>query len=91
MFIRIISVYKRFKDKLVSDTELESKIYTQIHTHRINIYIVHMGFSCVSDGKESALCRRLRFNLWVRKILWKGNGYPLRYSSMENPIDRGDR
>ena len=42
------------KDKLVSDTELESKIYTHIHTHRINIYIVHMGFSCDSDGKESA-------------------------------------
>ena len=52
MFIKIISVYKRLKDKLVSDIELESKIHT--HTYSINIYTVHMGFSRDSDGKESA-------------------------------------
>ena len=26
---------------------------------------------------------------WVRKILWKGNGNPLWYSCLENPMDRG--
>ena len=29
------------------------------------------------------------FNPWVGKIPWKGNGYPLQYSSIENSIDRG--
>ena len=43
-----------------------------------------------SDGKKSALkCRRPGFNLWVRKIPWKGNGSPLQYSCLENPMDGG--
>ena len=45
------------------------------------------------NGKESASqCRRHRrheFHLWVGKIPWKGNGNPLQYSCLENPMDRG--
>ena len=33
--------------------------------------------------------RRLRFDPWVGKILWRGNGNPLQYSYLENPMDRG--
>ena len=38
------------------------------------------------SGKESACqCRRSRFDPWVGKIPWKGNGNPLQYSFLENP------
>jgi len=40
--------------------------------------------------KESACqCRRLRFNPWVKKIPREGNGNPLQYSCLGNPMDRG--
>ena len=45
------------------------------------------------SGKESTCqCRRLRrhrFDPWVGKILWRGNGNPLQYSCLGNPMDRG--
>ena len=34
-------------------------------------------------------CKRRVFNPWVRKIPWRGNGNPLLYSCLENPMDRG--
>ena len=44
-------------------------------------------------GKESTcLCRRHRkcgFDPWVRKTLRGGNGNPLQYSCLKNPMDRG--
>ena len=44
-----------------------------------------------SDSKESAWqCRRCRFNPWVGKIPRGGNGNPLKYFYLGNPIDRGD-
>ena len=33
--------------------------------------------------------KRLRFNPWVRKIPGGGNGNPLQYPCLKNPIDRG--
>ena len=33
--------------------------------------------------------RKPRFDLWVRKIPWRRDGYPLQYSCLENPMDRG--
>ena len=51
------------------------------------------GVTGVSARKESEKqCRRHRrdwFNLWVGKILWKGNGNMLQFSCLENPMDRG--
>ena len=45
------------------------------------------------SGKESTWqCRRLRrhrFDPWVGKIPWRGNGNPLQYSCLGNPMDRG--
>ena len=46
------------------------------------------------SGKESACqCRRHGFSPWVRKIPWrrewKGEGNPLQYSGLGNPMDRG--
>ena len=42
------------------------------------------------SGKESTyLCSRCGFDPWVRKIPRRGNGNPLQYSCLENPMDRG--
>ena len=41
-------------------------------------------------GKESACqCRRHRLHPCVRRYHGKGNGNPLQYSCLENPMDRG--
>ena len=34
-------------------------------------------------------CRRSRLDPWVRKIPLEGNGNPLQYSCLGNPLDRG--
>ena len=48
------------------------------------------GFTCSSDGKESA-CNAgyLDFILGSERYPGKGNGNPLQYSCLENPMDRG--
>ena len=33
--------------------------------------------------------RRLEFDPWAKKIPGEGNGNPLQYSCLENPMDRG--
>ena len=53
-----------------------------------------MGFQGGSVVKnlsmqETLETQRVRFDLWVRKIPWKRNGNPLRYSSLGNPMSRG--
>ena len=48
------------------------------------------GFTGGSMVKESAFqCRRCRFNPYVRKIPGEGNGNSLKYSRLENLMDRG--
>ena len=54
------------------------------------------GLSCVAQQWRICLqCRRYGFDSWVRKILGsgrspgEGNGNPLQYSCLENPMDRG--
>ena len=48
-----------------------------------------------ASGKESTCqCRRHKrcdFDPWVGTIPWRGHGDPLRYSCLENPMDRGAR
>ena len=34
-------------------------------------------------------CGRPRFDSWIGKIPWEGNGNPLQYSCLENPTDGG--
>ena len=33
--------------------------------------------------------QEMRFDPWVSKIPWRGNGYPLQCSCLENSMDRG--
>ena len=41
-------------------------------------------------GKESACqCRRPGFDPWEGRSSGEGNGNPLQYSCLENPMDRG--
>ena len=72
-------------------------IYIYIHTC---IYIYNFffcvashfltrGFPDGSDGKESVCNGGDGFSPWVGKILGKGSVYPLQYSCLENPMDRG--
>ena len=39
--------------------------------------------------KNLPAMQRLGFNPSVRKIPWRGGNYPLQYSCLENPMDRG--
>ena len=42
------------------------------------------------SGKESSSqCRRCGFNPWMGKIPGEGNGNPLQYPRLGNPMDRG--
>ena len=58
-----------------------------IHTH---IYMHLWGFPANSVGKESA-CNAGDQDLIPRsgRSLGEGNGNPLQYSCLENPMDRG--
>ena len=43
-----------------------------------------------SDGRVCLQSRRPGFDLWVGQIPGEGNGSPLQYSCLENPMDRGE-
>ena len=52
--------------------------------------IIKFGFPRWLSGKESAYqLRRRSFDPWVGKSLGEGNGNPLQYSCLGNPMDRG--
>ena len=57
------------------------------------MYLLILGLSRWLSGKESTCQsrrhRRCGFDPWVRKISEGGNGNPLQYSCLENPMDRG--
>ena len=61
--------------------------------HRWDMALVNLGFPGGSDRKESACqCknhRRPGLDPWVGKIPGEGNGIPLQYSGLENPMNRG--
>ena len=44
--------------------------------------------STVRNPSQCRSHRECRFNPWVEKILWRGNGNPLQYSCQYNPMDR---
>ena len=54
---------------------------------------ITLGFSrWCSDNKPAYQCRRHRrhgFNPWLRRSPGEGNGNPLQYSCLGNPMDRG--
>ena len=52
-----------------------------------------MSFPGGASGKQpTCQCRRPKrrgFDPWVGKMPEGGNGHPLQYSCLENPVDRG--
>ena len=54
----------------------------------LNLCPLHWGFPGASDGKESA-CNAgdLGSIPEFERSLGEGNGYPLQYSALENPMD----
>ena len=50
---------------------------------------IYMGLPWQLSGKESTChCRRLGFDLWVRKIPWRKKGNPVQHSCLGNPMAR---
>ena len=48
-----------------------------------------MGFPDGSAVRIHLQCRRHRFDPWAGNIPEGGHGNPLKYSFLENPMDRG--
>ena len=52
------------------------------------------GFPGDTNGKDYACqcsrCKMHGFNPWVWKIPGEGNGNPLQYFCLRNPMDKGD-
>ena len=67
--------------------ELQEVTQELIFKTRMNFLF---GIPSWPTGKESACqCRRRRVNPpWIGKISWRGNGNPLQYSRLENPMNR---
>ena len=65
------------------------------------LVIMLIGYTCLTtvrgikywlSSKESTYqCRRHRFDPWSRKIPGEGNGKPLQYFCLGNPMNRGPR
>ena len=53
---------------------------------------VEMGFPDDTSSQEPT-CQCKRYETWVRSLSredpWRGNGNPLKYPCLENPVDRG--
>ena len=60
-------------------------------------FIIQLSHPSISTGKTIALTRwtfvgkvmSLLFNMLSRFVIGEGNGNPLQYSCLENPVDRG--
>ena len=65
-------------------------ILLKIHNGKKGSWGHYLGLSRWVSGKESACqYRRWRFEPWVGKTPGEGNGTPLQYSFLGNPMDRG--
>ena len=78
--------------RIINKYTLHTQFYKQIYPH-INLrttFTQPLGFPGGSDGTESA-CNAgdpgLIPGSW--RAPGEGNGYPLQYSCLENPMDRG--
>ena len=59
------------------------------HSQRLQWVPTVAGWTSPGGSSGSCQCRRHGFHSWVGKIPWEGNGTPLQYSCLGNPMDRG--
>ena len=97
----LISFRMNWLDLLAVQDTLKSLL--QHHSSKASIlwhsafFIVELSHPYMTTGKIIALTRRtfvgkvitLFFNMLPRLVIGVGNGTPLQYSCLENPIDRG--
>ena len=75
---------------LISPTKLSASAFTRSPGHCFRSHSHPRGFSGVSDSKESSHnARDLGLIPESGKSPGEGNGNPLQYSCLENPMDRG--
>ena len=58
-------------------------------TVKTRVLVLRFRFPCGPMVKNSLAGRRRGFDHWVGKIPREGNGNPLQYSCLRNPMDRG--
>ena len=64
--------------------------YIKVRYAQGALVLFPLGFLAGHSGEEPPCqSRRWRFHPWVGKIPWGGNGSPLQYPCLGNPIDRG--
>ena len=64
--------------------------YLFIKSFNLQAFIEQQWVSLVAQLVKNLLqCKRPRFDPWVGMIPSRGNSYPLWYSCLENPMDRG--
>ena len=71
---------------------IHSPLHTTSKSFPLICFRAHIPIcDCYSlSGKESTCkCKRCRFNPWVGESPGGGNGNPLQYPCLENPMDRG--
>ena len=74
------------KKKVVNSQGQMRGLYFAHHS----LFEMYTGFPGGSSGKESACqCSRHRFHPELGSSPGRGNGNPLPYSCLENPLDRG--
>ena len=65
------------------------KIFQKFHNlKKQSTNIIQISVPCGSDGKESAYNVDLGSIPESGRFPGEGNGYPLQYSCLENPVDR---
>ena len=58
-------------------------------TEQLSLSQTRIGLPRWLSGKEICQFRRHGFDPWVRRSPGAGNGKPLQYSFLENPLDSG--
>ena len=93
MATQLIAWFFKNKSQSASDqVPLCLQAYYSSNSVQLHLLIFHWakGFSGDSNGKEST-CNEgdLDLILGLRRSPGEGNGYPLQYSCLENPMDKG--
>ena len=87
------NIKARFLIPLSLPSQDDSTIYSMLRENKEAVFTkghVYKGFPGGSDGKESACNAGDRGSIpGLRRSSEEGNGYPVHYSCLQNPRDRG--